>query len=302
MDQDSQDSETTRLALAQAAALYEAILGRPIDAASIAAVAGTAEGAHADGFSLAMRLSSSSEFVDRLVRRAADAHLFLIHRARDVMIRRLLPPAKSIIDLGGINAPLFHMGYKHPFTRMVIVDLPSDDRHDMYRDIPFNAAGSGKVSVHYCDMTLLKDFEDESFDLVWSGQSIEHVDTQAGARMCREAFRVLKPGGSFCLDTPNRGITEIHTRDVGGGFIHPEHQHEYYADELRSLLLDTGFDIELERGVCEMPHTSATGMFHYDDFVLGNVITSDPADAYILYFQCRKKALSVGSSADGERR
>ena len=48
MDQDSQDSETTRLALAQAAALYEAILGRPIDAASIAAVAGTAEGAHAD--------------------------------------------------------------------------------------------------------------------------------------------------------------------------------------------------------------------------------------------------------------
>ena len=139
-------------------------------------------------------------------------------------------------------------------------------------------------------MTLLEDFEDGSFDLVWSGQSIEHVDSHAGARMCREALRVLKPGGYFCLDTPNRGITEIHTRDVGGGLIHPEHQHEYRANELRSLLLDSGFDIEVERGVCEMPRTLATGRFHYDDFVLGNVITADPADAYILYFQCRKRA------------
>ncbi len=290
MDQDSHDSEKTRHALALATALYEAILGRPIDAGAIATFASAEGGERADGFSLAMRLTSSSEFVDRLVRRAVEAHLFLIHRARDVMIRRFLPPAESIIDLGGINAPLFHMGYKHPFARMVIVDLPSEDRHSMYRDIPFNAAGSGKVSVHYCDMTLLKDFEDESFDLVWSGQSIEHVDTQAGARMCREALRVLKPGGHFCLDTPNRGITEIHTRHFGGGFIHPEHQHEYRADELRSLLLDIGFDIELERGVCEMPRTLTTGKFHYDDFVLGNVITSDPATAYILYFQCRKRS------------
>ena len=144
MDQNSHDSETTRPALVQATALYEAILGRPIDAGAISTFAGADDAEHADGFNLAMRLTSSSEFVDRLVRRAIDAHLFLIHRARDVMIRRLLPPAESIIDLGGINAPLFHMGYKHPFERMVIVDLPSDDRHDMYRDIPFNAAGPAR--------------------------------------------------------------------------------------------------------------------------------------------------------------
>jgi SAM-dependent methyltransferase len=268
-------------------ALYEAILGRPIDEPARAALsANAAEGE--DGFSLALRLVCSSEFVARLADRAVDAHLFLIHRARDVMIRRLLPGADAILDLGGINAPLFHMGYGHPFKRMTIVDLPPDDRHAMYRDIPFHGGGGGQVSVHYCDMTSLTAFADASFDLVWSGQSIEHVDRAAGARMCREALRVLKPGGHFCLDTPNRAVTRIHTRDVGGGFIHPEHKHEYEAGELRTLLTGTGFEVVLERGVCEMPRTRETGTFHYDDFVLGNVITPDPRDGYILYFQCRK--------------
>ena len=285
---DTNQADPARDAVARTAALYEAILGRQIDEGARIALASAAGDDR--GFSLAMRLFCSSEFMDKLVRRAVDAHLFLLHRAREVMIRRLLPPGRSIIDLGGINAPLFHMGYKHPFDRMVIVDLPPENRHDMYRSIGFNApAGSGDVSVHYCDMTSLHDFADESFDLVWSGQSIEHVAEDAGARMCREALRVLRPGGSFCLDTPNRSITEIHTRDVGGGFIHPEHRREYRAEELRKLLLDSGFEILAERGICEMPRTRATGRFYYDDFVLGNTITADPNDGYILYFHCSKQ-------------
>jgi hypothetical protein len=75
---------------------------------------------------------------------------------------------------------------------------------------------------------------------------------------------------------------------VGGGFIHPEHKHEYRAAELRDLLLSTGFEISLERGVCEMPRTRATGRFHYEDFVLGNPITEDPEEGYLLYFGCSK--------------
>jgi len=42
-------------------------------------------------------------------------------------------------------------------------------------------------------MTSLEQFSDSSFDLVWSGQSIEHVEPCAAARMCREALRALRP-------------------------------------------------------------------------------------------------------------
>lgn len=291
MKSSSSTLERDRLALDRASVLYEAILGRAIDDGARTALA--SQTAHdADfGFSLAMQLLCSTEFMDKLIGRAIDAHLFLMHRARQVMVRRLLPSATSIIDLGGINAPLCRMGYSHPFQRMVIVDLPPEDRHATYRDIRFDApAGTGEVSIHYCDMTSLEQFPDKTFDLVWSGQSIEHVEPHAASRMCREALRVLRPGGHFCLDTPNRGITAIHTRHIGGGLIHPDHKHEYRVTELRELLSQIGFEIVMERGICEMARTRETGSFHYEDFVLGNVIADDPEDGYILYIQCRKRA------------
>ena len=275
-------------ALRRASALYETLLGRDLDeGARQAIMARVAKGADI-GFSFAIELMCSAEFTDHILAGVIDVHPALIHRARQLMVRRLLPPAASIIDLGGINAPLFQLGYPHAFERMVIVDLPPAERHELYRDVRLASPNDTEVYLRYCDMTQLDPFANESFDLVWSGQSIEHVEMDAAERMCREAFRVLRPGGHFCLDTPNRGITSIHTRDVGGGFIHPEHKHEYRVAELRDLLIGEGFDIALERGVCEMPMTRSTGRFHYEDFVLGNPIVDDPETAYIMYFTARK--------------
>ena len=275
-------------ALRRASALYDALLGRDLDEGARRAVEARAASGTDVGFSFAMELICSVEFTDKLLARVIDAHLALIHRARQLMVRRLLPPAASIIDLGGINAPLFKLGYPHAFERMVIVDLPPDDRHELYRDIRLDAPSDADVYLRYCDMTRLDPFANESFDLVWSGQSIEHVDAEAGARMCAEAYRVLRPGGLFCLDTPNRGFTSIHTRDVGGGFIHPEHKHEYHVAELRDLLSRTGFDVAQERGICEMPKTRSSGRFNYEDFVLGSPIVDDPEAAYIMYFAACK--------------
>jgi len=284
----TEDTPDVDALLERASTLYQAALGRPMDEGARAGMTKRIVAEGDPGLKLAMQLVFSTEFTSRLLAHAIDAHLFLIHRARDLMVRRLLPSARSIIDLGGINAPLFRMGYAYPFERMVIVDLPADERHAMYRDLAFKAGNPG-VSIHYCDMTDLRDFDDESFDLVWSGQSIEHVERAAAARMCREARRVLRPGGHFCLDTPNRGITEIHTRSVGGGFVHPDHKHEYRVGELRELLVASGFVIEAEKGICEMPNTRATGEFDYGDFVLGNPIANDPEDGYILFFHCTKR-------------
>ena len=75
-------------------------------------------------------------------------------------------------------------------------------------------------------------------------------------RRCRNE---LAPGGMFCLDTPNRGITALHTLEAGGGFIHPEHKYEYTVLELRELLTASGFEIAGMHGICEMPLTRSTG-------------------------------------------
>lgn len=274
-------------AVANARSLYRSLLGREIDEGAVNALATSPT--PLPSFQQSLQLVLSPEFLTRLTTRASDAHLYLIHRARQIMVRRLLPPANHVIDLGGAAAPLYTFGWTHRFVRMVLVDLPPEDRHEAFRDVVLpSPTGAEEVAIHYGDMTRLERYADESFDLVWSGQSIEHVERDAGRRMTQEAMRVLRPGGHFCLDTPNRRVTEIHTRSVGGGFIHPDHKHEYRAEDLRELLAACGFEIDAARGVCEMPHTLATGTFDYEDFVLGNVLTDNPEDAYILYFAGRK--------------
>jgi glycosyltransferase involved in cell wall biosynthesis/predicted SAM-dependent methyltransferase len=222
-------------------------------------------------------------------KQAMDEHLNLIHQARKKMVETLLPPGELILDLGGANCPLYKMGYPYHFKKLVLIDLPPEERHEYYKEIIVDPdCEKGEVVIKYNDMTQLDDFQDESVDFVWSGQSIEHIPHEAGKRMCEAAFRVLKKGGAFCLDTPNRLITKIHTRDIGGGFIHPEHCIEYTPDQLRNLLLEAGFTVKEEYGICEMPNTASTGEFCYEDFIYGNKINSDIEKGYILFYHCVK--------------
>lgn len=216
-------------------------------------------------------------------------HLELIHEARLQLVRRHLPPARRILDLGGANAPLHHMGYQHPFDELVLVDLPRDQRHEMYQNIVVSEESAvGRVVVCYGDMTELKGFSDASFDLVWSGQSIEHVPRDGAERMVSEAYRVLKQDGRFCLDTPNGLITSIHARTAGLEMIHPEHFEEYRPDVLRCLLERHGFKIEAAYGIREMPQTAASGRFDYLDFWRGLAISDNIEASYIQYYACTK--------------
>lgn len=239
-------------------------------------------------FDLAAAMLLSKDWAHKVDERALELHLFHIHSSRLKMVRHLLPSARVILDLGGANAPLYQMGYPHAFERLVLIDLPTEERHVEFQEVEIESQSEGRVVVRYEDMTDLKGIADSSVNLVWSGQSIEHVTPDQGRRMCAEAYRVLGPGGHFCLDTPNRLLTKVHTRDVGGGFIHPDHKVEYTPDELRAMLLEAGFSIEEEWGICEMPLTMRDGKFNYLDFSTGGAITANIDDAYIQFFKCRK--------------
>ncbi len=73
-------------------------------------------------------------------------------------------------------------------------------------------------------------FADESFDVVTSFETLEHLHERA--TFLTELNRVLKPGGVLLLSTPNANYSQ----PVNGVPANPFHIHEYTPDELRSEL------------------------------------------------------------------
>lgn len=186
-----------------------------------------------------------------------------LHLARKRLVAEHLPPAKRILDLGGAvdihpEGALLAMGYPHRPTEVDIVDLPDDQRFHKkgeasLRDL--NLSDGTKVRYVYAPMWDLSQFPEGSFDLVWSGQSIEHItESQADATL-EEAFRCLKPGGQLCLDTPNRAVTAL----LDKNYSHPEHKIEYYPDELAEKVRAAGFRVEQLKAVTPLPISARLG-------------------------------------------
>lgn len=84
--------------------------------------------------------------------------------------------------------------------------------------------------AYLMDQNLLE-FDDESFDIVWSHHTLEH--SIAPVLAIREAYRVLKPGGQ----DSSSGIFDL---SVGTGKA-PGHHYRFDAQTLLNLLVDGGF-------------------------------------------------------------
>ena len=216
---------------------------------------------------------------------SATYHLRLIHYSRILLVRKFLPRAQYILDLGGANSPLDKMGYKG-FKSITIVDLPPTQRHADFK----NAAVSlqNKVNIIYTDMIKLKGIKKAHYDLIWSGQSIEHISKKNAEIMLKNINKVLKRGGRLCLDTPNRLLTKIHTSDIGGGYVHPDHKIEYTPKALIQLVEQCGFSLVKTLGVCHMPKTVKKNKFYYSYFLLGQKISKDTDSSYIMYLEFSK--------------
>lgn len=74
-------------------------------------------------------------------------------------------------------------------------------------------------------------FEDNSFDMVVSFETIEHIDEQSQHQALKEIKRILKPSGKFFVSTPF--IDSV--QHVKGNRFHKK---EFYYDEFEKFLTD----------------------------------------------------------------
>jgi SAM-dependent methyltransferase len=217
-----------------------------------------------------------------------------LHRARELLIQQCLPPASLIVDLGGAahEAPegaLLAMGYPHHPQKIIIIDLPPTDRiggitmAEPSQDIVTDNGVC--VRYHYNSMADMSPIADQSIDLVFSGESIEHITEANADIVCQEAYRILKPGGYFCLDTPNAALTRLQSPNV---LTHPEHKKEYYVHELRSKLEHRGFIIVEEKGICPMPESLRNKVFDYHELVQNIALSDNPEEGYLFFLKAIK--------------
>jgi SAM-dependent methyltransferase len=83
-------------------------------------------------------------------------------------------------------------------------------------------------------------FRGGAFDALFAGELVEHLpDPAAGVA---EFHRVLRPGGTLILTTPNR-LRLANVADRSERPYSPDHLSELSFDEARALLERSGFDV-----------------------------------------------------------
>lgn len=235
------------------------------------------------------RVRCSSEYRTQ-VRVSPDNLHSSLHASRCEFIIGL-PPARRIVDLGGGHTTdgrgaLVLLGYPYDFDELVVVDLPPDDRHPLYRSERFGPGDSerGKVRYEYRSMADLSFAEDNSVDLVYSGQSIEHVTPQDAEIVLAESLRILRPGGYLALDTPNGTVCRLQQ----DAFIDADHKVEYTLAALRHKVTSSGFDVLVERGLNWGGAAVARREFDPAALAANYGIFFDADSCYLLALLCQK--------------
>lgn len=203
-----------------------------------------------------------------------------------------LPRARRILDLGGAsqndpNGALIALSYPYEFDELVIVDLPFEERHDLYsHSARIDAVDSplGPIRYLYQSMTDFSAFDDASFDLVYSGQTIEHVTADECTEVLRGVMRVLRPGAWFAVDTPNGPVCRLHQAE----FINPDHKIEYSHAEFSRLLNDAGLEIVGAWGLAWVGDSVRQGSFSEDELRRNVGMFHEIEECYLLSYLCRK--------------
>ncbi|MBW4418869.1 MAG: class I SAM-dependent methyltransferase [Myxacorys californica WJT36-NPBG1] len=235
---------------------------------------------------LVKALFSSDEFKIR----ADSASLHQIfHQSRLEMVQTLLPEAKIILDIGGAHhddsrGALLNFGYPYLPEKLYIVDLPPSERMFPVDHAPHKLNyGDCEIEYVYRSMADLSCFEAGTFDLIWSGESIEHITTEEAEVVLDQVYRLLKPGGKFAFDTPNRQVTQL---QCPNNYIHPEHKIEYCYEDMIELLKKHHFKVIESKGVIDFSESVHRNTFIVDEATRNPGLNDNPQNSYLFYICC----------------
>lgn len=171
-----------------------------------------------------------------------DANLQL-HQSRGALLRTMPPGARRLLSAG--CAGLWYFAWIEQTYGWVHEHLGIEYYSPKPDDLPSNVTWIANTAS---DMS---DVEDNSCDLVFSGQNLEHLWPEEVAGFVTEAARVLRPGGHLVIDSPNRLIT------TPLNWSHPEHTIELTPDEACELVRLAGFDVASVQGIwlCRDPRS-----------------------------------------------
>jgi SAM-dependent methyltransferase len=116
-------------------------------------------------------------------------------------------PGERILDLGSAGGAMAH--FLSTFGCHVVgVDaepLAIDTASKLFPDLPFRAADVAELP-----------FDDASFDKAVAADLVEHLEDEPFERMLSECVRVLRPGGTLTVYTPNprHPIERLKKRDL----------------------------------------------------------------------------------------
>ncbi len=97
-------------------------------------------------------------------------------------------------------------------------------------NIEFSRQNYKKENLDYfvVDATAM-DFSDGRFDVVVSIETFEHIPPEKALQFLREFKRVIRPGGTLVISTPNRNVYSQISRT-------PDHVNELNVDDFEALL------------------------------------------------------------------
>jgi ubiquinone/menaquinone biosynthesis C-methylase UbiE len=164
-------------------------------------------------------------------------------RYRVAKLTQLRPPGATdrVVDLG-CGWGTFCFAWAGRAREIVGVDFSersielcrrrlAEEPHENIRFVCADAADTG--------------LEGDAYDLVIAADLFEHLYPDDSARVAREAYRLLAPGGHFAVWTPHRGHI-LEALKHRGIVLEPDPTHVDYKsmESLKRLLSDAGFAIE----------------------------------------------------------
>ena len=161
-----------------------------------------------------------------------------LHELHAAMLRRLerlffahVPSGGRVLDAGCGRSLFTEIRPDWPF-RIVAADVDHDlllSRKREFGDVRWLVAGAHPLP-----------FRDAAFDALFAGELIEHLPEPRPGVV--EFARVLKPGGTLILTTPNRRRL-ANVVDRSDRPYSPDHLSELSYDEVMDLLRANGFEV-----------------------------------------------------------